>query len=311
MLSDIVASQVEFHRKFGGVVPEIASRRHLEVVNVLVEQALRDAGTGLSDVDALAVTVGPGLVGALLVGVAAAKTIAYVTRLPLVGVNHLEGHIYANFLEHADISPPFVCLVVSGGHTSLVLVRGHGDYRLLGQTLDDAAGEAFDKIAGFLGLGYPGGPIIDELAKRGDPEAVPFPRAMIDSGDFNFSLSGLKTAVLNYVARAEKEGKTVAVADLVASFQAAVVDVLVTKTARAALAERVEVIAMAGGVAANSALRRRMEEEAARAGLALFVPRPSLCTDNAAMIACAGYYRYLAGDRVGLDVTPDPNLPLA
>ncbi|HAW60604.1 MAG TPA: tRNA (adenosine(37)-N6)-threonylcarbamoyltransferase complex transferase subunit TsaD [Actinobacteria bacterium] len=309
ILSNIVSSQVDWHRKFGGVVPEIASRKHLELINLVVSEALTQAGVALGDLTAIAVTRGPGLVGALLIGMAEAKALSYVTGLPLIGVNHLEGHIFANFLEHPDLKPPFVSLVVSGGHTSLVHVGDYGNYDVLGETLDDAAGEAFDKIAKFLGLGYPGGPIIDELARKGKPEAIDFPRAMLKTKGYDFSLSGLKTAVLNYVARAKDEGRGVNLPDLVASFQAAIVDVQVHKTLRAAEEKGVDKIVLAGGVAANTALREKLRGAMGKK-MALFYPSIVLCTDNAAMIACAGHFRYLKGERLSLEANPDPNLSL-
>lgn len=310
ILSNVVASQIALHRKFGGVVPEIASRQHLEVVNPLIEQALDEAGVGFGDLSAVAVTVGPGLVGALLIGLGAAKVVSYVTGLPLVGVNHIEGHIFANFLEHPDLVPPLVCLVVSGGHTSIVFMRDFGEYQLIGETLDDAVGEAYDKVAKYLGLGYPGGPILDRLAAQGNPKAIRFPRAMINDG-FDFSLSGLKTAVLNYVTKEKAAGREVDHADLAASFQAAVVDVLVAKTLSAASQLSVKSVALAGGVAANSGLRVGFEAAAEKEGYSLFYPSLPLCTDNAAMVAAAGYYRYRKGERLDMSANPNPNLRLA
>ena len=310
IISNIVSSQVDFHRKFGGVVPEIASRKHLELINPIVEEALDQAQIGLNEVAAIAVTFGPGLVGALLIGVSTAKALAYANNLPLVGVNHLEGHIFANFLEHKELGPPFICLIVSGGHTAIVLVKEWGDYRVLGETLDDAAGEAFDKVAGFLKLGYPGGPIIDDLAKEGNPGAVDFPRAMIHKKNFDFSLSGLKTAVLNYVTKLKNEKKPVNNADLCASFQAAVIDVLVLKSVRAAKENEIDKLVLAGGVAANSELRSKFGKVCSKENLKLFYPSVALCTDNAAMIGSVGYYRFKTGQRLPLDAYPDPNLKL-
>ncbi len=310
VLSSVVASQVALHERFGGVVPEIASRRHLEVINPLIESALDGSGASFADLSAVAVTIGPGLVGALLIGVGAAKAIAYATGLPLVGVNHLEGHIFANFIEHPRLEPPLICLIVSGGHTSIVYMKEFGDYRLVGETLDDAVGEAYDKVANYLGLGYPGGPILDEMAAGGDPGAINFPRAMIRDG-FDFSLSGLKTAVLNYVKRQRASGGRINLSDLAASFQAAVVDVLVSKTMAAAELFGAKRVALAGGVAANSGLRAGFERASSKEGVELFYPSPALCTDNAAMIAAAGHYRYLEGERLPLDANPDPNLRLA
>ncbi len=310
IVSNIVSSQVDLHRKFGGVVPEIASRKHLELINPVISEALDGAQVLLNDVSAVAVTLGPGLVGALLIGVSTAKALAYAKNLPLVGINHLEGHIFANFLEHKNLKPPFVCLIVSGGHTSLVFVKDLGDYEVLGETLDDAAGEAFDKIAGFLGLGYPGGPIIDNLAKEGNAQAVSFPRAMIHTKNFDFSLSGLKTAVLNYVAHLKNENKQFNMADLCASFQAAIIDVLVSKSVRAAKEKGVDKLVLAGGVAANSGLRDQFKDICQKEKLRLYYPSAALCTDNAAMIGCAGYYRFKIGERLSLDSYPDPNLKL-
>lgn len=310
VVASVVASQIEFHQKFGGVVPEIASRKHLEMLNPVLDDVLEKAQLTYEDLDAVAVTIGPGLVGALLMGLGAAKVISYVKGLPLVGVNHIEGHIYANLIDHPDLKPPLISLVVSGGHTMLVYMEDFGIYEPLGQTLDDAVGEAYDKVASFLGLGYPGGPIIDEMAKKGDPTAIQFPRAMLKKGELNFSLSGLKTAVLNYVSHLNLDAHELPLHDLTASFQAAVVDVLVVKTIRAAREKGVDKIVLAGGVAANSYLRERMIAETKREGLLLYYPHIFLCTDNAIMIAVAGYYRYLAGDRITLEANPIPNLRL-
>lgn len=310
ILSNIVASQTEFHEKYGGVVPEIASRKHLELINPVINEALERARVDFSGLSAIAVTVGPGLVGALLVGMAAAKALSYALELPLIGVNHLEAHIYVNFLEHPRLRPPLVSLVVSGGHTMLVYMREDWTFEVLGETLDDAAGEAFDKIARFLGLGYPGGPIIDELSRKGNPEAIPFPRAMIDSPSYDFSLSGLKTSVLNYVSGLRRERKEISVPDLVASFQAAIVDVQVAKVLRAARERRVDRILLAGGVAANTALRKKLAHEAEKLRVRLYYPLPYLCTDNAAMVACVGYYHLRAGKTIGLDANVDANLKL-
>lgn len=310
VLSNVVASQVDLHSRFGGVVPEIASRNHLEMVNAVIDEALSAAGVGLGDLTALAVTVGPGLVGALYIGVATAKSLAFATGLPLVGVNHLEGHIFANVLDHPDLAPPVVCLVVSGGHTSLVYMEDFGVYETLGSTLDDAAGEAFDKIAKFLGLGYPGGPVIDRLAAEGDADAIQFPRAMLHSKDFDFSLSGLKTAVINHVRKERERGDEVAVADVAASFQAAVVDVQVAKTVQAAELKQVATVLLAGGVAANRSLRERMRSELINRNIRLLYPSPAMCTDNAAMIGCAAHFRLWRGDLLSLDADAMPNLPL-
>jgi N6-L-threonylcarbamoyladenine synthase len=305
MISSTVATQVERHAPYGGVVPEIASRAHVELVNEVIERALIEAGTDLSEIDAIAACHGPGLAGALLVGVSAAKSLALVTERPYVGVNHHEGHMYAALLDDATLEPPFVTLIASGGHTLLVAMRGHGRYETLGQTVDDAAGEAFDKVARFLGLGYPGGPAIDALALRGDPEAIAFPRPMLDDGA-DFSFSGLKTAVVTYCRR----HPDLDVADVAASFQAAVVDVLVTKLLRAARRAEVDTIVIGGGVAANSALRARVLVEAERAGLRAVVPSMGLCTDNAAMIAACGFYRLAADGPTPLDSGIRPGLRL-
>jgi len=307
ILSDIVASQVDLHAKFGGVVPEIASRKHVELINPVIGESLDSAGIGFSDVGAVAVTNRPGLVGALLVGVSAAKSIAAALDIPLVGVHHLEGHIYANFLANPGLRFPFICLVVSGGHSDLVLVRNHGDYEILGRTRDDAAGEAFDKSARVLGLGFPGGPIIDQLARQGDPEAVRFPRANL--GDtLDFSFSGLKTAVIRFF---RDKGAEFSIEDIAASFQAAVVDMLVDTTMAAVERAGIRRVALAGGVAANTALQKRMREETTKRGLELSHPPPRLCTDNAAMIACAGYYHIIKGKIDGLELDTIASQPLA
>jgi len=310
ILSNIIASQIDIHRKYGGVVPEIASRKHLESVLPVIQEALDAAGAELADLTGVAVTRGPGLVGALLVGVAAAKSIAYVRRLPLLGVNHIEGHVYANFLANPEIEFPQLCLIVSGGHSDLVLVHGHGHYEPLGRTRDDAAGEAFDKVARVMGLGYPGGPLIDKLAKSGNPQAVDLPRVRLENGSYDFSFSGLKTAVINYWHRSQQKGEPVNQADLAASFQQAVVDVLVEKTIAAARQYRIGHIMLAGGVAANSALRANLRTAAAADGLSLTVPPLVLCTDNAAMIACAGYYRLRRGKTASLALNAVPYLKL-
>jgi N6-L-threonylcarbamoyladenine synthase len=300
VLSSVVASQVDFHSRFGGVVPEIASRKHIEAVVGVVDEALELAGLTLAEIDALAVTKGPGLIGALVVGVAYAKGLAMATGFPLVGVNHLEGHIYANVLTDPTLGPPFVALVVSGGHTSLVHVGAWGSYETLGATLDDAVGEAFDKVAKVLGLGYPGGPIISRLAAEGDPGAVDFPRAMIDSGDYSFSLSGLKTAVVTYVRREQEAGREVDHADVAASFQRAVVDVQVAKAVRAVREHGVSDFCLAGGVAANPELRDALSQAMDAEGVRVHVPPVAECTDNAAMIGAAAHPRLLAGERMDL-----------
>lgn len=306
ILSDVVASQVDLHAKFGGIVPEIASRKHVELINPVIKEALDTAGIGFDGVDAVAVANRPGLLGALLVGVSAAKSLVSVLEIPLIGIHHLEGHIYANFLVNPDFGFPFICLVVSGGHTDLVFVRDHGDYELLGRTRDDAAGEAFDKSARVLGLGYPGGPIIDKLAQEGNPQAVHFTRAKLDD-TLDFSFSGIKTAVMRFF---KEKGGEFSIKDIAASFQAAVVDMLVNTTMTAVERTGVRRVALAGGVAANSGLKKRMHEEAEKQGLELSYPPPRLCTDNAAMIACAGYYHLLRGDADGLDLDTIASQPL-
>jgi N6-L-threonylcarbamoyladenine synthase len=309
--TNLIARQEHLHERYGGVVPEVAARAHVESLNPLLDRALRDAGIGFHDLDGVAVTVGPGLVGALLVGMAAAKAVALATGAPLIGVNHLEGHIWANFLVHGPPTPPYVALVVSGGHTLLVHVPEDHRHELLGQTLDDAAGEAFDKVARLLGLGFPGGPAIDAIAADGDPAAVRFPRAMADSDDLDFSMSGLKTAVLRHV-RAEREaGREISLPDVAASFQEAIVDVQVSKTIRAARERSVDTVLLGGGVVANRRLRERLAQAGADAGLRVLSPPPELCTDNAAMIACVGAARLARGERSSLDIAADPNLRLA
>lgn len=313
ILANIISSQVPTHQKFGGVVPEIASRKHIENVIPVIDQALSEAGTTLADIDAIGVTYGPGLVGALLVGVATAKTLAFALNKPLIGVNHLEGHIFANFLAHQDLKPPFVALVVSGGHTSLIHLKDYNELVLLGQTRDDAAGEAFDKIARVMNFPYPGGPHIDNAAKAGNPQAIAFPRAFaVQEGEnkFAFSFSGLKSAVLNYLNSAKQRDEMVSIPDVAASFQAAVVDVLVMKTIMAAEQVGVDQIVLAGGVAANSSLQTEMAAQTTERGFKLFYPPSVLCTDNAAMIACRAYYQYLAKDFADLHLNAVPSLKL-
>jgi N6-L-threonylcarbamoyladenine synthase len=311
VLANLIASQVDVHERFGGVVPELASRAHVEALTPLIDAALETAGCGFRDLDGVAVTVGPGLVGALLVGMAAAKAIALATGAPLIGVNHLEGHILANAVDHGPDLTPAVCLVVSGGHTMLVHMPEPHRYELVGQTVDDAAGEAFDKIARFLGLGFPGGPALDRLARNGDPNAIRFPRAMADSGDFDFSLSGLKTAVLRHVKAERQAGRDVEAAALAASFQEAIVDVQVSKTMQAAKQNSVRTVLLGGGVVANTRLRERIAQAGKEEGLTVLYPPLDLCTDNAAMIASVGSARLLRGERSSLDIAADPNLRLA
>jgi N6-L-threonylcarbamoyladenine synthase len=310
--ANLVASQVDLHRRFGGVVPEVAARAHVETLNPLLEQTLEEAG-GLrfSDIDGVAVTRGPGLVGALIVGLSAAKAFALATGSAFVAVNHLEGHVYANFLEHGPPEPPYVCLVVSGGHTMLVHMPEEHRYELLGQTLDDAAGEAFDKVARYIGLEYPGGPALDRAARNGNPDAVRFPRAMEDSGDLDFSMSGLKTAVVRHVKQERAAGREPDIDDLAASFQEAIVDVQVSKTIQAARERRVGAVLLGGGVVANTRLRERMTAAGEEAGIRVLYPSMALCTDNAAMIAAAGASRLERGERSSLGVGADPGLELA
>lgn len=308
--SNIISSQISTHQKFGGVVPEIASRKHLENITPVVEEALIKGNVTLQDLDAIAVTYGPGLVGALLVGVATAKAMAYALNIPLIGVHHLAGHIYANFLVRPNLKLPVICLVVSGGHTSLILWKGHGAYELLGSTRDDAAGEAFDKISRALGLGYPGGPLIEKQALQGDPNAIVFPRAWLEVGSYDFSFSGLKSSVLNYLNRARQKNEEIIIPDVAASFQEAVVEVLVTKTIKAAVEKGITTVTLAGGVAANKYLRQRLQAEARTHGIELIFPDLIYCTDNAAMIGCAGYFQYLEGKVADLDLNAVPNLAL-
>lgn len=310
VLSNIISSQIDIHKLYGGVVPEIASRKHIEIINQVISEALQAAGVELTDIDGVAVTYGPGLVGTLLVGVAAAKAICWAKDIPLVGVHHISGHISANYIENKDLEPPFLCLVVSGGHSHIVKVTDYGRYEILGRTRDDAAGEAFDKVARVIELGYPGGPKIDKLAKEGNPDAVSFPKAKVNGADLDFSFSGVKTAVLNYVNGCRMKGEEYNKADIAASFQKSVVDVLTEHTMAAAEAYGIKKIALAGGVASNSALRASFEEACSRRGYDFYRPSPILCTDNGAMIACAGYYEYMAGVRHGWDLNAVPNLKL-
>ena len=310
VLSNIISSQIALHTLYGGVVPEIASRKHIEKINQVIEQALKEAQVTLDDLDAIGVTYGPGLVGALLVGGAEAKAISYAKNLPLVGVHHIEGHISANYIENRDLEPPFACLVVSGGHTHLVSVEDYGVYRILGRTRDDAAGEAFDKVARAIGLGYPGGPKIDRVAREGNPEAISFPRARIADAEYDFSFSGLKSAVLNYINGCRMKGQKISVPDVAASFQKAVTDVLVEHSMHAVEEFGFRKLAIAGGVASNSALRSAMETACGERGVKFYSPSPILCTDNAAMIGAAAYYEYQKGLRSDLSLNAVPNLKL-
>lgn len=308
--SNVISSQIDLHTLYGGVVPEIASRKHIEKINQVISQALSDAQMTLGEMDAIAVTYGPGLVGALLVGVAEAKAIAYAKKLPLIGVHHIEGHISANYIENKQLEPPFLCLVVSGGHTHLVNVRDYGVYGILGKTRDDAAGEAFDKVARAIGLGYPGGPKIEKISHEGDSLAIHFPQPKVEDGPYDFSFSGLKSAVLNYLNGAQMKGETIVQADVAASFQRAVIEVLVNTAMRAIDEYGMDQFAIAGGVASNQTLRCAMEEACKKRGVKFYYPSPILCTDNAAMIGAAAYYDYLAGKRDGLDLNAVPNLKL-
>ena len=310
VLSNVISSQIALHTLYGGVGPEIASRKHIEKINVVIEEALAEAHMTLDDIDAIGVTYGPGLVGALLVGVSEAKAIAYAKNLPLIGVHHIEGHISANYIENKDLEPPFACLVVSGGHTHLVIVKDYGKYEIVGRTRDDAAGEAFDKVARAIGLGYPGGPKIDKVSKEGNPNAIAFPRAKVADSAYDFSFSGLKSAVLNYLNGCKMKNIPIVQADVAASFQKAVVDVLVEHAMHAVEEYGFKKFAIAGGVASNSALRSAMEEACKKRGVAFYHPSPILCTDNAAMIGAAAYYEYLAGTRSGWDLNAVPNLKL-
>lgn len=310
VMSNIISSQIDLHALYGGVVPEIASRKHIEKINQVMEEALKQADVTLGDITAIAVTYGPGLVGALLVGVSAAKAISFATGKPLIGVHHIEGHICANFIENRQLMPPFACLVVSGGHTHLVLVKGYGEYEILGRTRDDAAGEAFDKVARAIGLGYPGGPKIDKISREGNPDAVKFPRAKVDGSEYDFSFSGLKSAVLNYLNSCEMKGVEINRADVAASFQKAVIDVLVEHSLNAVKEYGFDKFAIAGGVASNSSLRAAFETECEKRKIDFYHPSPIFCTDNAAMIGVAGYYEYIKGVRSGYDLNAVPNLKL-
>ena len=310
VLSNVISSQIATHTVYGGVVPEIASREHIKAINYVIERALSEANVTLEDITAIGVTYGPGLVGALLVGVAEAKAIAYAAHKPLIGVHHIEGHVSANFIENPDLEPPFVCLIVSGGHTHLVIVKGYGEFEIIGRTRDDAAGEAFDKVARAVGLGYPGGPKVDKAAKEGYSHAMEFPRAKVADSPYDFSFSGLKSAVLNYINHAKMTGEEIYVPDLVASFQNAVVDVLVSRAITAAKEYGYKKLAIAGGVASNSALRAAMKEACDKNGITFYHPSPIFCTDNAAMIGVAAYYEYIKGNRSDWDLNAVPNLKL-
>lgn len=310
VLSNVISSQIALHTLYGGVVPEIASRKHIEKINQVIEQALADAHVTLEDITAIAVTYGPGLVGALLVGVSEAKAISFATGIPLVGVHHIEGHISANFIENKELEPPFICLVASGGHSHLVVVKDYGEYEIIGRTRDDAAGEAFDKVARAIGLGYPGGPKIEKLAKEGNPDAIAFPRAHIADSQYDFSFSGVKSAVLNYINGCEMRKEEYNCADIAASFQKAVTDVLTENAMRAGEEFGMDKFAIAGGVASNGTLRNAMKEACENKGVKFYHPSPIYCTDNAAMIGVAAYYEYMKGTRHGWDLNAVPNLKL-
>lgn len=310
VLSNVIYSQIALHTVYGGVVPEIASRKHIEKINQVIKEALLQAGCQLKDMTAVAVTYGPGLVGALLVGVSAAKAISFASGLPLIGVHHIEGHISANFIENKDLEPPFICLVASGGHSHLVLVKDYGAYEIIGRTRDDAAGEAFDKVARAIGLGYPGGPKIDKLAKEGNPDAIHFPRAKTEENQYDFSFSGLKSAVLNYLNGAQMKSETICKADVAASFQKAVIEVLTEHSIRAVKAYGFDRLAIAGGVASNSSLRGSLEKRCEEEKILFYHPSPIYCTDNAAMIGSAAYYEYRKGNLSGYDLNAVPNLKL-
>lgn len=310
ILSNVISTQIDIHRKFGGVVPEIASRKHVELIMPVINQALEESGIGIEKIDAVGVTYGPGLVGALLVGLSAAKGLSYAIGKPLIGVHHIEGHIAANYIQHKDLEPPFICLVASGGHSHIVYVRDYDSFDIMGQTRDDAAGEAFDKIARAIGLGYPGGPLIDKAALEGNSRAVGFPRVYFGKDSLDFSFSGLKTAVLNYLNGMQQKGENYSVGDVAASFQQAVVDVLLNNTAAAAKKMKTDKIALAGGVAANSLLRRQLKEYAEKSGMSVYYPNLVLCTDNAAMIASAAFFEMLKGKYSDMQLNAVPGLKL-
>lgn len=310
ILSNIISSQIDLHKLYGGVVPEIASRKHIEKINQVIDEALEVANVGLDEIDAIGVTYGPGLVGALLVGVSQAKAISFAKNIPLIGVHHIEGHISANYIENPKLEPPFMCLVISGGHTHLVLVKDYGVYEIVGRTRDDAAGEAFDKVARAIGLGYPGGPKIEKLAKEGNEKAISFPIAHIENSPFDFSFSGVKSSVLNYINSCKMKNETIVEADIAASFQKAVIDALIEKSMLAIKEYNVKNFAIAGGVASNTTLRMAIKKSCEENGIQFFHPSPIFCTDNAAMIGVAAYYEYLAGTRHGLDLNAVPNLKI-
>ncbi|MFX0548249.1 tRNA (adenosine(37)-N6)-threonylcarbamoyltransferase complex transferase subunit TsaD [Hathewaya histolytica] len=310
VLSNVISSQISTHEKFGGVVPEVASRKHIEAISAVVDEAIKESNVTMEEIDAIAVTYGPGLVGALLVGLQYAKGLAYALKKPLIGVNHIEGHICANFIEHENLEPPFVCLIVSGGHTFIVYMKDYGEFEVLGQTRDDAAGEAFDKVARAIGLGYPGGPKIDKISKMGNAFAINFPKAKFSEETLDFSFSGIKSAVLNYLNNAKMKGEEVKNEDVAASFQRAVVEVLAENAMKACKLKNVDKIIVAGGVACNSALRDELNKEGEKRGIKVLYPSPILCTDNAAMIGSAGYFEYKKGRVAELTLNAVPNLKL-
>lgn len=311
ILSNIISSQISIHRKYGGVVPEIASRKHVELIIPVIDEAVKEAGIAINQVDVIGVTYGPGLVGTLLVGISAAKALALALNKPLIGVHHIEGHIAANYLEYRELEPPFICLVVSGGHSHIVYVESYINFKVIGKTRDDAAGEAFDKVARAIGLGYPGGPLIDKMAKHGNKNAINFPRAHFNDSSLDFSFSGLKTAVINYINNNQNQkDKKLSLEDIAASFQQAVIDMLVSNTLIAAERKNMKKIALAGGVASNSSLREEIVKLAKEKGMEVYYPRPVLCTDNAAMIACAAYYGYLNGIISDFSLNAVPGLRL-
>lgn len=310
VISNIISSQIDIHKRFGGVVPEVASRMHLEAINNIVDQALKEAKMSLEDVDVIAVTKGPGLVGALLVGISEAKALSYVTKKPLVGVNHMKGHICAAFITHKDLNPPFICLLISGGHTYLVEVKDFNDMKVIGKTMDDACGEAYDKVARSLGMPYPGGPCVEECAKSGNEKAIDFPRAMLEKDSYDFSFSGLKTAVLNYLNSKKQKNEEISKEDVCASFQRAVFDVLISKTKRLMQEKNLDKLVVAGGVSANNTLKNEIEKMAKENNYKTYFPKKILCTDNAAMIASSGYFEYLDGTRDDFSLNVLPNLEL-
>ncbi len=310
VLSNIISSQIDIHKRFGGVVPEVASRKHVESISYVVKEALEEAGKTFSDIDHVGVTYGPGLVGALLVGLSYAKGLAFARGIPLNGVNHIEGHIYANFIEDKDLKPPFISLIVSGGHSHLVYVKDYGVYEVLGRTRDDAAGEAFDKIARALDLGYPGGPEIDRLAQLGNPKALDFPQAYLEEGTYDFSFSGLKSSALNYINQQKMKKLEIPMEDMAASYQQAIIEVLVEKSIRCAKEKNMDKIVLAGGVAANKGLRALLKKRGGEEGIRVQYPSLTLCTDNAAMIGCVAYYQYRKGERSPLNLNGVPNLKI-